>query len=123
MPIASNAATIAAKAPLASPAFTGTPTVNGSAIGTGGSATVATAAKGATFVVRKDPTTGFWPTAYATDGTPSYTAGSASTGERYTARDDVTIIWKGAPPFPPTVVSPSTAGVRDNVDFKFEEPV
>lgn len=72
--------------------------------------------------VRKDPTTGFWPTAYATDGTPSYASGSTSTGVRPTARDDITIIWKGAAPFPPTVSSPSTAGVRDNVDLKFEEP-
>ena len=77
---------------------------------------------GSLAVVRKDAATGFWPTAYATDGTPSYTAGSTSTGVRPTTRDDITIIWKGAAPFPPTVVSPSTAGVRNNVDLKFEEP-
>lgn len=96
------------------------------AVGTGTTKTTLAATyapvKGSTSVVRKDLATGFWPTAYAADGTPSYTAGSTSTGVRPTASDDITVIWKGAAPFPPTVASPSTAGVRDNVDLKFEEP-
>lgn len=75
---------------------------------------------GGVITVRKDPSTGFWPTSYNSDGTPSYTSGTSSTGVRPTSRADIFVHWKGAAPFPPVVTS-GAAGVRDNLDIMFEE--
>lgn len=66
-------------------------------------------------IVRKDLTTGFWPTSYSADGTPSYTGGANNTGLRPTSRSDICVIWAGAAPQPP-IVSSGTAGMRDNID-------
>lgn len=88
---------------------------------TGGYVPVANLAPGDTLTVRKDPTTGFWPASYDTNGSAVYTGGSASAGVRPTARSDIFIHWKGWQPFPPTVTTGS-GGVRDNLDMKIEIP-
>lgn len=67
---------------------------------------------GTVVTVRKDPTTGFWPASYATDGSAVYTGGSASAGVRPTSRGDIMVIWKGPDPSP-AVVTSGTGGMRD----------
>lgn len=67
---------------------------------------------GSTFVVKKDPTTGFWPSGWTANDTPIYTGGSASAGVRPTSRGDIMCIWKGPDPTV-AVVGSGTAGKRD----------
>lgn len=76
---------------------------------------------GSTLTVAKDATTGFWPASYNADGTPNYTAGSASAAVRPTSRSDVIVIWKGPDPSPGIVAS-GTGGMLDNVDMRFVTP-
>lgn len=78
---------------------------------------IASLPKGATITVTKDPTTGFWPASYLSDGTPVYTGGSASAGLRPTSRSDVIVWWKGPDPSP-AIVSSGTAGMLNNVDMR-----
>jgi hypothetical protein len=84
---------------------------------TGGRVPITRAATGSTITVRKDPTTGFWPVSYNTDGTPVYTGGSTSAGVRPTSSANVTCRWTGADPSP-AIVSSGTGGMLDNVDMR-----
>jgi hypothetical protein len=95
--------------------------IAGAGGGTGGGGTIATVPPGATFTVRKDPVTGFWPASYDGAGAPVYTGGSASAGVRPTNRTDVYVIWKGADPSP-AIVSSGTAGMLNNVDSRLVTP-
>jgi hypothetical protein len=77
---------------------------------------------GATIRVFAQTATGYWPTSYAADGTPSYTGGAQETGERPTARDDVSVDWVQVVEdglYPPGVAS-GTAGMRQGRDFRFK---
>lgn len=64
--------------------------------------------------VDKDPVTGFWPTSYASDGTPVYTGGSTNHGVRPHARPSP-VIWRGAEPSP-DAVSSGTGGMLRGFD-------
>lgn len=56
-------------------------------------------------VVRKDPTTGFWPSGYNADRSPIYTGGAVDSGVRPTSSALVCVIWQGPDPSPATVTS------------------
>lgn len=77
--------------------------------------TLATAPPGSLVVVRKDPTTGFWPSGYDASGQPIYTGGSATAAVRPTARADITCDWDGPDPSPTSVAS-GTGGPLQGVD-------
>lgn len=90
--------------------------------GTGGGATtIAGLPPGSTITVQKDPTTGFWPASYDTNGAPVYTSGSASAGVRPTSRADIFVLWKGADPSP-AIVSSGTAGMLNGTDSRLVTP-
>jgi hypothetical protein len=75
----------------------------------------ADATPGSTFVVDKDPVTGFWPTSYDATGAAIYTSGAANAGTRPTARTDIVIVWRGADPSPASVAS-GTGGMLRGKD-------
>lgn len=78
--------------------------------------TIAMLPPGVTLTVRKDPTTGFWPSGWTND-VPSYAGGSASAGVRPTSRADLFVIWKGPDPSP-AIVTTGAGGMRDNLDMR-----
>lgn len=69
-------------------------------------------------VVRKDPVTGFWPTSYAADGTPSYSGGASNSGKRPSTSSDVIVAWLGVDPSPPVVTS-GDGGMLDDADVRW----
>lgn len=89
--------------------------------GTGESPALDNIPAGSTLTVQKDLATGFWPSGWNSDGTPSYASGANNAGVRPTARADVYIQWKGADPSP-AVVSTGTNGMRDGLDTRFVTP-
>lgn len=76
---------------------------------------------GDTKTILKDPTTGFWPSGWNSDGSASYTGGAIDSGVRPTSRADVFFHWQGPDPSP-AVVSSGTAGMLSGIDSRFVTP-
>lgn len=76
---------------------------------------------GEVFWIRKDPTTGFWPSGWNWR-TPIYSGGAVDSAVAPTADLSVHLVWQGPDPSPGIDTSGGTAGMREGDERIVENP-
>lgn len=76
---------------------------------------------GEVFWIRKDPSTGFWPSGWNWR-TPIYSGGAIDAGVAPTADLSVHIVWQGPDPSPGVADPGGVNGMRDGDERSLENP-